>query len=403
MKAQPQTTNSRLKTCLSKGLLLLAALVLLELALHLTIKRTSHVMTLLGKPWYFLIPFDVPKEMPSVDHRNGAYRRYDPILGWTIGEGGQDPPLYFSDVSGFRIGARAYATGGHAIHAIAEPDVVCIGDSFTHGDEVKNEDTWPFQLGSLLRRSVVNLGVGGYGVDQAILRYRESGLNGRIVLLGLIAGDLERATSPIYNFTTGGLKTKPVMRFENNQITIANQPALYGEALRREFEHGLESEFFRLDTEFDPRFFQRCVLDHFLLWRIPKSALVWQSRRRVPIYLSDDSRFQYSMEILQYANELTANRQARLIVVLLDNGNTFADRKVDKEPWRRMRSALNVHGIRFIDTTPEIYAMYQASRSSVINVGGVHYAPIANRKVAEIIASELSAEIWPQPLVLKDF
>ena len=390
MRSELHSTKFRMKNCLIKGLLLFGSLALLELGLHLMIKRTGHVATLLGKPWYFLVPFDVPKQMPDTTFKSGAYRRYDPTLGWTIGEGGKDAPLYFADARGFRIGEAEYAVIGRTTNAAAEPEIVCIGDSFTHGDEVKNEDTRPFQLANLTKRSVVNLGVGGYGVDQAILRYRESGLKGGTVFLGLIAGDFERATTPIYSFTTGGLKTKPVMQFAEGRLTLANQPALHGEALRGEFEHGSESEFFRLDAGFDRRFFQRGFTDYILLWRIPKSALVWRAQRKTPIYRTADDRFHYAMEILKYAKELTAERQARLIVVLLDNLNTFADRKTDTDPWQRLRTALTANAIYFIDTTPAIYEMYQASPESVINAGLVHYTPMANRRVAEVIAAELS-------------
>jgi hypothetical protein len=172
-------------------------------------------------------------------------------------------------------------------------------------------------------------------------------------------------------------------------MTIANQPALHSEALRHEFERGADSTFFRLDVDFDPRFFQPTAFDPLLLWRIPRSAMVWRSRRKTPIYRTDGPRFEHAMNILAYGDALASERGATLIVVLLDNNNSFADRAVDPDPWRRMRTALAARQITVIDPTPELLAMDQASRESVINATGVHFTPAANRCVAEVIAAAL--------------
>jgi lysophospholipase L1-like esterase len=56
----------------------------------------------------------------------------------------------------------------------AKRRIAVVGDSFTFGLEVRYEDTWPYQLERALGPEfrVLNLGVDGYGVDQAFLRYR---------------------------------------------------------------------------------------------------------------------------------------------------------------------------------------------------------------------------------------
>ena len=54
--------------------------------------------------------------------------------------------------------------------------IAAFGDSFTHGDEVPNEDTWQ----EILMRAhpdveAMNFGVGAYGLDQAFLHYQRDG------------------------------------------------------------------------------------------------------------------------------------------------------------------------------------------------------------------------------------
>lgn len=364
----------------------LFSLLLVEVGLRLVVKRRNHVQFLFGRSWYFLVPFDVPASMPTIARQPGTYRRYDAKLGWTLGENGAEPPLYFSDANGVRVTEAQHATG---FVATRSPQVLCIGDSFTHGDEVKAEDSWPAQLEQLLGAPVVNLGVGGYGTDQAILRWRESAITARIVLLGLIEGDLERSTTPIYNFENAGLKSKPMFRFEGEQVRLANQPAIYGDDLAREFRRGAASDFFRLDLNFDARFFEHTALDWLYLYRIPRSATVWREHRLPPIYRMPGPRFDYAVHILEYAQALAKERNARLIVVLLNNNNTFSDQSVAKDPWQYLREALKLRAILFIDTTAQLTSMHERAPASVINATGVHYTPAANHKVAEIVAASL--------------
>ena len=53
---------------------------------------------------------------------------------------------------------------------VDHPPILAVGNSFTFGDEVSDDATWPAQLEAETRRRVVNAGVFGYGLDQTILR-----------------------------------------------------------------------------------------------------------------------------------------------------------------------------------------------------------------------------------------
>ncbi|WP_417796276.1 hypothetical protein [Terasakiella pusilla] len=49
-------------------------------------------------------------------------------------------------------------------------DILTVGDSFTFGDQVSNDETWPFCLELQSGLRVANAGVPGYGAAQAVLR-----------------------------------------------------------------------------------------------------------------------------------------------------------------------------------------------------------------------------------------
>jgi hypothetical protein len=88
--------------------------------------------------------------------------RFNPLLGWpsekNYGSGDYD------------------RSGSRVVPAFPDPDrfracVSLYGDSFTWGEEVDNEHAWGNVLSKLLACRVANYGVGGYGTDQAYLRF----------------------------------------------------------------------------------------------------------------------------------------------------------------------------------------------------------------------------------------
>ena len=85
------------------------------------------------------------------------------------------------------------------------PRIAIVGDSFTFGLEVPFESSWGAVLEQALGAdaTVLNLGVDGYGVDQALLRYERDARSWKpaVAILGFIEHDLLRTTS-VYSFVT---------------------------------------------------------------------------------------------------------------------------------------------------------------------------------------------------------
>ncbi len=76
--------------------------------------------------------------------------------------------------------------------------LVCSGDSFTFGYGVGDEATWCALLATIPPGiETVNMGQGGYGLDQAYLWYRRDGLHlgHQVHVMALITRDFERMAS----------------------------------------------------------------------------------------------------------------------------------------------------------------------------------------------------------------
>ena len=76
------------------------------------------------------------------------------------------------------------------------PKIITVGDSFTFGDQVSNEETWPSCVQRKSKMGVINGGVFGYGTGQALLRglhelESEKGYE-YLILSSLISDDFKR-------------------------------------------------------------------------------------------------------------------------------------------------------------------------------------------------------------------
>jgi lysophospholipase L1-like esterase len=137
---------------------------------------------------------------------------YDPLLGWSqrsnFVSGGFDTLDY-----GIRKNSDEE-------EQLTQGSVLAVGDSFTAGSEVVNEDTWPAQLERALGIRVINAGVGGYGVDQAVLNAERllPILKPRAVIVGIYEEDIVRVNYRSYN------APKPYFVEENGAWVHRNNP-----------------------------------------------------------------------------------------------------------------------------------------------------------------------------------
>ena len=106
----------------------------------------------------------------------------DPELGWP----GKKALLLNHDRNGARLSPANAAIGGGAY---------CFefyGDLFTYSAGVDHADAWPNILAERIGCKVLNFGVFAYGVDQAVLRHRQTGGNAKNVGLVIYPDDIKR-------------------------------------------------------------------------------------------------------------------------------------------------------------------------------------------------------------------
>jgi len=127
--------------------------------------------------------------------------------------------------------------------------VVVLGDSFTYGSWAPDREVWPAILQQLDDRlHVINLAVGGYGVDQMYLMLRDTitEYKPRLVVFALISDDLNRSLLSFRECR------KPRFVIGNNgELILANTPIgdLGDTRKRLKDQYGLLLARFRLEHE----------------------------------------------------------------------------------------------------------------------------------------------------------
>lgn len=149
--------------------------------------------------------------------------RHDPELGWSNIPGTRIEDLYGKGRS-LTLNARGFRGTSETPVAIppGRQRIVCLGDSFTMGYGVDDTDTLPAFLERLDPViETVNMGLGGYGLDQAYLWYRRDGnaFDANMLLLSFIDADFIRVAQDVFQGYP-----KPILGLRDGELVITNAP-----------------------------------------------------------------------------------------------------------------------------------------------------------------------------------
>jgi hypothetical protein len=164
------------------------------------------------------------RELLALVRDDISYFVVDDRLGWVPGRSRRSKEGLYSTSA---EGVRSANAGVSYASRPPGPRIAIVGDSFTFGMEVPFESSWGAVLeGSLgANATVLNLGVDGYGVDQAVLRYERDARTWKpdVAILGFINHDLVRSLSvyPFLSFPEWGLPfTKPRYVLDKGELRL---------------------------------------------------------------------------------------------------------------------------------------------------------------------------------------
>jgi hypothetical protein len=203
--------------------------------------------------------------------------------------------------------------------------IVTVGDSFTHCDDVADTETWQRYLeGDNADLEVLNLGVPGYGSDQALLRWRRDGrrFRSQIVLLGIWPEDMCRNLNLVryYLVPSEGFVTKPRMIPRDGELAVINSPVLGPDELVRTLTEPESHPLLRNDAWYRESETQPRLALESRAVRVAESLLSLEERKRLRARMyegSDRAGIDMTVAIAEeFAREVRAAGSTPLVLLI---------------------------------------------------------------------------------------
>jgi hypothetical protein len=307
--------------------------------------------------------------------REEAHCRYDAELGWA-----NIPDLERPDLFGKGVSFTTNHEGFRALHEFT-PEVpagrfriACLGDSFTEGYGVGDRETFPAWLQTLEPRiETLNLGLGGYGVDQSWLQWRRHAPrhHADLLLCSWIVFDFLRMNTLRFQ----GEYPKPFLVARGDQLEVTNVPV--------------------------PEYWNRSGWLRPLKGFVERSALFQVLQKLVGFesYVLDDKRdtslqFAAAAElVLMDLRKTCAEHNTRLVLVWLP---VLRELPIEPKVHAWLLETAARHGIPVVDLTPEFQALSREDHRRAHQQDG-HYSSAGNRLVAEALLARLRALVPELP------
>ena len=164
---------------------------------------------------------EIRTTLPMIERR---HTQYDELLGWV-----NIPNIHIEDMYGPGVYVRTNSQSfrNNEDFNVSVPNnkirVICSGNSFTFGYSVDNDHTWCQLLATKDDRlETINMGQGGYGIDQAYLWYKRDGskLEHDIHIFAFITSDFKRMERSDFNGYG-----KPLLKLQKGALVATNVPA----------------------------------------------------------------------------------------------------------------------------------------------------------------------------------
>jgi hypothetical protein len=175
----------------------------------------------------------LPREDPTARrgawvHRHGkaadltyTFDTYDSVRGWAIAPSLEHVAVFDGSVlNSTARGVRGTADIPYE-RVSGKHRILVLGDSYTFGEGVSDDETYASALGRLLANTeVVNLGVHGYGHDQMLEYLRTEGVKYHpdVVILGYVWFDQYRNLDDFTSYS------KPVFVLHGGRLMLGNVP-----------------------------------------------------------------------------------------------------------------------------------------------------------------------------------
>ncbi|BBM82430.1 SGNH/GDSL hydrolase family protein [Candidatus Uabimicrobium amorphum] len=336
------------------------------------------------RPSFVKLSVEQKQLIPLIVSGKSTRLRYSQTLGWEPRPGFSDATYQYN-----RHGARSQYDYTQEC-SVEKMRVLCFGDSYTHCDEVGNDETWQFEITKLFPQyEIINFGVSGYGLDQAYLRYvqkKDIYRGAKVVVIGYMTENINRSENvfrPFYQTNTKIPLAKPRFQLINDELVLCKNPLslvdynlLVTKPLPTLSKLG-QNDFFYMNC------YQRGLLDVLPSVRLLKTR--WHTRQ-FEFYHS--SSLDLLCRIFQKFHREVKKYGAMPVIVIFPNIYDIKNLPQGKY-YQPLLSRLDKLQYKYIDIA-EAFRDVENPRKYFLQA---HYNNLGNRIVAEAIAKFIERSI----------
>jgi len=326
-----------------------------------------------------------------LDHflkQDSTYINIDPILGWAPRPNGKTG-LYRANPQGLR-GVKTYPK-----YTSKRLRISTFGDSFTHGNDVRFEETWQYEMERLdSTLEALNFGVGGYGLDQTYLRFlqEKEHFNSDIVLVGFMTVDIYRHQNlfrPFFASKTGLPFGKPRFELVNGDLKLTPNPfptkKHYDELMQSPESHLIQAG----ENDF---YYQRAMksgpFDFFATIRLLKIASEklydrFDDLDTSSLYREEAEPFQLTCRIFyRFCEEVKKSGADPIIILFPNRDHVIRYKQTGENHFSSLYQYFDENNLIYVDLLP----LFSEKSEDVINqLIPNHYSAVSNKMVAEYI------------------
>lgn len=276
--------------------------------------------------------------------------------------------------------------------------VAAFGDSFVYGNEVEDNETWSHLIEVTDDGlEVLNYGVGGYGTDQAFLRYLKDAdeLRPDLVILGFTPVSLRRIENRYRRFISHWEwpLSKPRFLLDNGRLVLL-PPGLPDEASLRRLRNDPGSVTLLGDHDrwYDAVVYENPLHDWSATVRLGNAVLrrigdrVVDPNRllRGELFNAESSAFKLQVAVMQaFADSARARGHEPVILILPDRQSLARATVGSPAVYDPLAKTLEARGLRVLDATR---ALLPSENLESIFAPYGHYSPRGNARIAAWLA-----------------
>jgi hypothetical protein len=331
---------------------------------------------------------------------------FHPVLGWRYAANFRDKDAQMN--SRALRSSREYAP----LPPANVLRIAAFGDSFVYGSEVDNANAWPALMEAQHPdMQVLNYGVGGYGVDQAYLRYLLEGtdLSPHVVLIGFSPDDINRTVNVYRRFLadldSALIKPRYILTPDGG-LSLLEMPARLQDYQGMLNEPSSVRRFAQHDYWYAQCMYENPLYDWLATVRLGCTLAAWTYRRHLhpdrPIdgqfYNVNSTAFKIQAALFrQFSESVRQSGALPLVLMLPDQRSIERVRQGELTIYEPLLAYMRAHSIDYVDAAE---AFREAEPDSPRGTKGWfapqgHYSPGGNQLVAAWLAKTIRLAASP--------